>query len=47
MQLIRDAWASLDTTGRIALIIGVVTVLVAAMFFGLDLSWLPAWLGAG
>ena len=46
MQLIRDAWSSLDTTGRIALIIGVVTVLVAAMFFGVDLSWLPAWLGA-
>ena len=46
MQLIKDAWASLDTTGRIALIIGVVTVLVAAMIFGLDLSWLPAWLGA-
>lgn len=47
MQLLRDAWASLDSTGRIALIVGVVVVLLAAMWFGLDLSWIPAWLGAG
>jgi hypothetical protein len=47
MQLIRDAWAGLDNLGRTALIVGVVVVLVAAMYFGLDLSWVPVWLGAG
>jgi hypothetical protein len=45
--MIRDFWASLDAAGCIAVIIGVVTALIAAMFFGLDLSWIPAALGVG
>lgn len=47
MQLLREMWASLDSAGRIALIAGIVVALIAAMWFGLDLSWVPAWLGAG
>lgn len=45
MQLLKDAWNSLDNTGRIVLIIGVAIVLLAAMALGLDVSWLPALLG--
>lgn len=42
MQLLKDAWNSLDNTGRMVLIIGVAIVLLVAMALGLDLSWLPA-----
>lgn len=42
MHLLKDTWNSLDNIGRIALIIGVAIVLLAAMALGLDLSWLPA-----
>jgi hypothetical protein len=45
--MIKEFWASLDAAGRIAVIVGVVTLLIAAMFFGLDLSWIPGMLGAG
>lgn len=45
MQLLKDAWNSLDNAGRVVLIIGVAIVLLAAMALGLDLSWLPALLG--
>lgn len=47
MQLIEDAWSSLDSAGRIAVIIGVVVLLGLAMWLGLDLSWVPKLLGVG
>jgi hypothetical protein len=47
METVKNFWASLDSAGRIAVIIGVVTVLLGAMFFGLDLTWVPKMLGVG
>jgi hypothetical protein len=43
MQLLKDAWAGLSAKGRVALIVAVALVLIAAMYFGMlaeALDWL-------
>jgi hypothetical protein len=38
MQTIRDAWAGLDNTGRIVLIVALSGVAIVAIVVGLDLT---------
>lgn len=46
MKLLRDAWASATPPVRIALVVAVTALLLAAIYQGLDLSALLALLGA-
>lgn len=46
MKALRDAWNSLNMPGRAVLVVSVAVVLIAAMYFALDLSWIPGLLGA-
>lgn len=43
MEILRDAWAGLDNTGRIVLVVCVALLLGLALWLGVDLRWLAAW----
>lgn len=47
MQLLRDAWRTADTPTRIAMIVGVASLIGLALWQGVDLAWLPGLLMAG
>ena len=46
MRILFDAWAGLDNTGRIVLVVCAAGLLALALWLGVDLRWLPALLGA-
>ena len=45
MKIILGAWAGLDNTGRIVLIVCAAGLLALALWLGVDLRWLPGLLG--
>lgn len=46
LDLLKGAWAGLDSMGRTTLIICIAVVLVAAILSGVDVSGALRWLGA-
>lgn len=45
MKILKGMWATLDNTGRVALIVCATALLALALWLGVDLAWVPALLG--